>query len=184
MCTPHQQHLPPSEPMLRLSLTAGSFPSQIAKTSVSAGSTSFVDNIGTRSSTITALNASGQAAGYSSIYVGSAANYFNSGQAAWYASPNSNFTAYNTVQIGLYNTGNVIPSNETTLTNVHVSQSTSNSGLGVYNDAPSSPLMNKYGEVAGTSYRFNSVGNTMGTDAWLYGPQQKRRLDLRHRRHR
>ncbi len=153
----------------QVGLTTASWTANAGTSSILAGSTSFVNTVGQRSSTIVSLNDAGQAAGYSYVYVGTGSSYFGSGQAAWYASP-AGGGAYNTpVQIGLYNTASVVPANESTTTTVHVQQTNTYDAVGAYSDTPS--LMNKYGEVAGTSARYSSTGSGMGTDAWLYDPK-------------
>lgn len=120
------------------------------------GVDSFVNPAGHRSSTVSFINANGQSAGTSALYIpGYTSSSFT--QAAWYANASGVPT-----QIGLYNTAD----------GYHVnSYNGSGSQYSQYEYSDSITNMNDKGMVAGYSYRYNSItGSQNGQDAWVYDP--------------
>jgi hypothetical protein len=122
-----------------------------------------------------ALNAAGTTAGTSTFYVGqgnsstgTSNNYTQTGTAAWSATPAGVLT-----RIGLYNQGATsVVTQPSGSANAGYSASytihQNSSTFGTSSDTPQ--FLNSSGLIAGTSLRYSSNGNSLGSDAWVYDP--------------
>jgi hypothetical protein len=138
---------------IQVGLTTDSY---AANASSTGGVDSFVSVSGNRSSAIQYINASGQTAGKSALYIPgyTAASFSN---AAWTATASGAVT-----QIGLYGTAD----------GYHVNTfSGSNSQYTYLQYSDTVSAMNDKGMVAGSSARYNeNTGSANGQDAWVYDP--------------
>jgi fibronectin-binding autotransporter adhesin len=119
---------------------------------LTGGNYSYVNSYGTfQSSNATQLNDAGQAIGVSSRYSSSGASL---GQDAWY------WNGVNTQQIGL--------------TGLNYSYAVSG---GTYQSSGAQQL-DGAGQAIGYSYRFDSLGNSLGQDAWLFNGTSTQQIGL------